>query len=98
MHNIYFEALMLSIIDRLICNVYCFINHKLQLCCRLRESLQAHHAIKVHKTKADEILLYTSRTGRGFHVPIRYETHMKICVKSQSSQQMGLQLGVQCIR
>lgn len=42
---------MLPIIDRLICNVYCFINHKLQLCCRLRESLQAHHAIKDRKQK-----------------------------------------------
>lgn len=87
---------MLPVIDRLGCDVYCFINHKLQLCFRLRESLQAHHAIKDPKQKHTRCSY--SRTGRGFRVPIRYERHMQISLKSQTSQQMGLRLGVQCIR
>ncbi len=66
-HNIYFEALMLPIIDRLVCDVHCFINHKLQLCCWLGESLQAHHAIKDLKQKQKRCS-YTSRVGPGFHV------------------------------
>lgn len=42
---------MLSIIDS--CNLWLMKQYTLQmsLCCRLRESLQAHHAIKDHKQK-----------------------------------------------
>lgn len=63
---------MLLIIDRLVCDVHCFINHKLQLCYWLAESLQAHHAIKDPKQKQTRYS-YPSRSGRAIYVLICYE-------------------------